>query len=67
MYNPLIYAKSACRHPTGATMSNEVLVAGSGVGVAREGWRITSNWVGAGEQRKGKFDTNASVLPSKSS
>lgn len=53
--------------PAGAIMSNEVTVGGSGVGVATEGWRITGNQVGAGEQRKGKFDTNSSVLPSKSS
>lgn len=51
----------------GTTMKNEVMVAGSVVGVAREGWRITGKWVGAGEQRKRKFDTNVSVLPSKSS
>ena len=53
--------------PASATMSNEVTVAWSGVGAAREGWRITGNRVGAGEQRKGKFDTNSSVLPPKSS
>lgn len=53
--------------PAGATMSNEVTVAGSGAGVASEGWRITGNRVGAGEQRKGKLNANSSVLPSKSS
>lgn len=53
-------AKPACRHPAGATVSNEVTVAGSW------GWRIAGKPVGDGEQREGKFDTNVSDLLSKS-
>lgn len=53
-------AKPACRHPAGATVSNEVTVAGSW------GWRIAGKPVGDGEQRRGKFDTNVSDLLSKS-
>ena len=66
--NPSACAKSACHHP--GPCHNEQRGDGDwewGGGVAREGWRITGNWVGAGEQRKGKFDTNSSALPAKSS